>query len=223
MAAQVAVGTCAAAGHDGPGGMSRPARSQTRARRAAARRSSARSRPLHGARWTARADHHLIVLDVWLRRHGGALHPDVPCNHSSFRSESLSLSCSFVHLAPLLQMRLRRVEPAAQWRSLFRSVNANVKSEVANNGRLHCRVFGREILMRLEPHVLDRRAIRHRHSALGKSDPTGSLDATAQDSTPMATPENATPMAAAQAATPMAAASKPRRWRRRQWRRSMCR
>src|SRR5215210_6292346 len=32
-----------------------------------------------------------------------------------------------------------------------------------------------------------------------------SLDATAQDSTPMATPENATPMAAAQAATPMAA------------------
>ena len=33
-----------------------------------------------------------------------------------------------------------------------------------------------------------------------------SLDATAQDSTPMATPEHATPMAAARAATPMAAA-----------------
>jgi hypothetical protein len=42
-------------------------------------------------------------------------------------------------MAPLLQMGLRaRVEPAASRISLFRS--GDVKSERANNGRLHCRV-----------------------------------------------------------------------------------
>jgi hypothetical protein len=42
-------------------------------------------------------------------------------------------------MAPLLQLRLRAcVEPAAWWTSLFRTLD--VKSEVANNGRLHYRV-----------------------------------------------------------------------------------
>jgi hypothetical protein len=46
---------------------------------------------------------------------------------------------AFVQMAPLLQMGLRaRVEPAASRISLFRS--GDVKSERANNGRLHCRV-----------------------------------------------------------------------------------
>ena len=101
---------------------------------------------------------------------GRALHAEADC-----RIQLLEQTAShglFVHMAPLLQMRLRAsVEPAARWRSLFRG--ANVKSERTINRRLHYRVSeGGSDELALEPHVLDRKATRSRHSALGKPDPT---------------------------------------------------
>ena len=74
----------------------------------------------------------------------------------------------FVHMAPLLQisLRVRRHRSGGVTTSLFRDVNVNVKSEVANDGQ--CDFVIREgDASEPEPQVFNRRAIRDRLDGLG--------------------------------------------------------